>query len=135
MSRTRIGGSIRKSILSSLSALGASQASSPSERVLGNKILKSLAAAAAALAVEQSAQAGTIVVNPNVTIGFGGAVSSYNFGAQIASMAATRFNMHDHISIVGVYSSIVLPGGSPEFRYHSINGYHYVAHRFSRAKI
>jgi len=79
MSTSKLSPAARKAILSSV----ATEAAAPlvqGNHVSRNQIAKSLAAAVALLAVDQSADAGTIVVqNPNVTVGFNaGDLSKFN---------------------------------------------------------
>ncbi len=82
MSETRVSRTARKSILSSLSALGASHAPVRTESVPRNKILGTLAAAGASLAAVQSAEAGILVtdLSPNVKVGYAtGDAATYKF--------------------------------------------------------
>jgi hypothetical protein len=85
MPDTRDHRSARGSILSSLSALGAAQPSEHSD-TLPRKILGTLAAAGASLAAVQSAEAGIVDYNPNVSIGFAAGNAS-KFTLNIPSLA------------------------------------------------
>jgi hypothetical protein len=80
MSTSKLSPAARKAILSSVATEGAAPLVQ-GNHVSRNQIAKSLAAAVALLAVDQSADAGTIVVqNPNVTVGFNaGDLSKFNF--------------------------------------------------------
>ena len=69
MSQSKLSSAVREAMLSSVATAGAAPLVQVKD-VSRNQIAKSLAAAVALLAVDQSADAGTIVVqNPNVTVG------------------------------------------------------------------
>ena len=69
MSKSKLSPVVREAILSSVATAGAAPAVSAKD-VARHHVAKSLAAAVALLAVDQSADAGTIVVqNPNVSVG------------------------------------------------------------------
>ena len=81
MTGIRVSRTARRSILSSLSALGASQPPVRTESIPRTRILASLAAAGASLAAVESAEAGGIIVSsPNVNVGFAaGNLTSFKF--------------------------------------------------------
>jgi hypothetical protein len=82
-----------KSILSSLTALGASELPVTTNSVPRNSVLASVAAAGVSLLTCQSADAGTIdVFNPNVNVGFA-AGDVTNFKLDIASLKGSGFSL------------------------------------------
>ena len=84
-----------KSILSSLTALGASELPVAANSVPRNSVLASVAAAGVSLLACQSADAGTIsVFNPNVNVGFA-AGDINNFKLDIASLQGSGFNLDE----------------------------------------
>ena len=84
-----------KSILSSLTALGASELPVATNSVPRNSVIASVAAAGVSLLACQSADAGTIsVFNPNVNVGF--AAGDLNvFKLDIASLQGSGFNLDE----------------------------------------
>lgn len=110
MSKSKLSSAVREAMLSSVATAGAAPLVQVKD-VSRNQIAKSLAAAVALLAVDQSADAGTIVVqNPNVTVG-------HNAGD------LARFNLNLNTGNLGGMKSLgmVLSNG-PSFGVVFING-------------
>jgi hypothetical protein len=109
MSAIRVSRTARRSILSSLSALGASQPSVRTESIPRTRILASLAAAGASLAAVESAEAGIIVVNPNANVGFAaGNVTSFKFN--LNSLKAGGLKLAASTFLTGKYHNLAFRG-------------------------
>ena len=91
MSKSKLSSAVREAILSSVATAGAAPLVQVKD-VSRNQIAKSLAAAVALLAVDQSADAGTIVVqNPNVTVGHNaGDLARFNLNLNTGNLGGMK---------------------------------------------
>jgi hypothetical protein len=91
MSKSKLSSAVREAMLSSVATAGAAPLVQVKD-VSRNQIAKSLAAAVALLAVDQSADAGTIVVqNPNVTVGHNaGDLARFNLNLNTGNLGGMK---------------------------------------------
>ena len=111
MSKSKLSSAVRETILSSVATAGAAPLVQVKD-VSRNQIAKSLAAAVALLAIDQSADAGTIVVqNPNVTVGHNsGDLTKFNFNLNTSNPGGMK--SRGMALVTGIGSRVIIANGA-----------------------